>query len=66
MASENIGAVSNNLYMNGHQGFINKTGVQAAEAPVSFAALKKKEVELNGEALSRDSHYEQVHDQKAK
>ena len=60
-SSENIGPVSN---MNGLQGFVNKTGVLAAEAPVSFAALKKKEAQLNGEPPSPDSHYEQVHDPK--
>ena len=46
--SENVGAVSNNVYMNGYEGFVNKTGVLAAEAPVSYAALKKKEAQLTG------------------
>ena len=44
--SENVGAVSNNVYMNGYEGFVNKIGVLAAEAPVSYAALKKKEAQL--------------------
>ena len=61
-ASENIGAV-HNPYMNGCN-----TGVHAAEAPVSFAALKGKEAQLHDEPPSYDEHYEQVydHDHKAK
>ena len=46
--SENIGAVSNNVYMKGYEGFVNKTGVLAAEAPVSYATLKKKEDQPTG------------------
>ena len=36
------------------------------ENDVSFAALKKKEAQLSDEPPARDSHYKQIHDQKAK
>ena len=86
MTSEGIGAVNNNVYMNGYEGFVNKPGVLAAETPVRYATLKAKEAQLAGgevveapvslkglkekeaqmyDESPSDSHYEQVHDQKA-
>ena len=55
-ATENIGA-ANNAYRNGC-----KTGVLAAEAALSFAALKGKETHLHDELPSYNEHYEQIYD----
>ena len=33
MTSENLGPVSNNVFLKGYDRFINEPGVQAAEAP---------------------------------
>ena len=53
-ASDGIGAVSNNVYMKSHQGFVNKPSVDAADVKMSYETLKKKEAQLNDEPL----HYE--------
>ena len=59
-ASQNSNAVSNNVYMT--EEFVNKKGVQGAEAPASYSSVKKEK--FPDPPPSYDLYYEDVNAQK--
>ena len=66
-ASQNANAVSNNVYMTGQkEEFVNKVGVQGAEAPLTYSRPKEKEAGFSDPPPSYDMYYEEVKAQKCK
>ena len=66
-ASQNANAVSNNVYMTGgKEEFVNKVGVQGAEAPLTYSCPKEKEAGFSDPPPSYDMYYEEVNAQKGK